>query len=168
MAIAWTFKGVCAVQLPEATPAETIETLKSRLTKTAREAEPVAFVRDAIALIQLHLEGIAQDFSKVRLDLDEESEFSRKVYQESIKIPSGSVITYGELACRVGSPKASRAVGRALGSNPLPIIVPCHRIIGKNGDMTGFSSYGGCATKVRLLSIEHALASDREAVAGRS
>lgn len=171
LAIAWTVKGISAVQLPEANPADTLEVLKSRLSKSAIEAAAPSFVREAIALIKLHLEGKTQEFTRLRLDFSGVGDFAKKVYIESIKIPSGSVITYGELAARVGSPQAARAVGRALGSNPIPIIVPCHRIIGKNGNMTGFSSFGGCDTKMRLLSIEHALASDRvarEVLAGRS
>ena len=78
--------------------------------------------------------------------------FQKKVWQELVKIPYGETISYGELARRIGNPKASRAVGMANGKNPIPIIIPCHRVIGKNGSLTGFG--GGIDVKKKLLELE--------------
>ncbi len=78
--------------------------------------------------------------------------FQLKVWHELAKIPYGEVISYGELASRIGKPHASRAVGAANGSNPIPIVVPCHRVIGGNGKLTGYG--GGLPTKKALLKLE--------------
>src|SRR5688572_21835683 len=80
------------------------------------------------------------------------TEFQNKVWRELTKIPFGQTISYGELARRVGSPKASRAVGLANGKNPISIIVPCHRVIGANGKLTGYG--GGLWRKDALLTFE--------------
>lgn len=80
--------------------------------------------------------------------------FQRKVWEALREIPYGETITYGELARRIGQPAASRAVGAANGRNPLPIVVPCHRVIGQNGRLTGF--YGGLHLKEGLLNLEEA------------
>jgi len=80
------------------------------------------------------------------------TEFQRSVWNELLKIPYGATTTYGELAKRIGNPKAVRAVGLANGQNPIPIIVPCHRVIGANGKLTGFG--GGLQNKALLLRIE--------------
>ena len=78
--------------------------------------------------------------------------FQRSVWRHLQDIPYGETISYGELAKRVGNPKASRAVGAANGKNPLPIVIPCHRVIGSNGTLTGFG--GGLPTKEALLGLE--------------
>lgn len=78
--------------------------------------------------------------------------FQQKVYEALLKIPYGKTASYGEIAAMIGKPKAARAVGQAVNKNPLMIIVPCHRIIGKDGSLTGF--YGGLALKEKLLKIE--------------
>jgi methylated-DNA-[protein]-cysteine S-methyltransferase len=78
--------------------------------------------------------------------------FQQSIWQELRKIPFGKTESYGEIARRVGSPKASRAVGMANSKNPIPIIVPCHRVIGKDGSLTGFG--GGLEVKKQLLKLE--------------
>jgi len=78
--------------------------------------------------------------------------FQLKVWKLLCDIPYGETISYGELARRVGNPKASRAVGLANGSNPIPIIIPCHRVIGSNGKLTGYG--GGLPIKEKLLALE--------------
>jgi methylated-DNA-[protein]-cysteine S-methyltransferase len=80
------------------------------------------------------------------------SPFGRRVLQATAAIPFGRVKTYGEMATQAGNPKASRAAGRALGANPIPIVVPCHRVIGASGRLTGYT--GGLHRKVALLEIE--------------
>jgi len=78
--------------------------------------------------------------------------FQQKVWKLLCDIPYGETISYGELARRVGNPKASRAVGLANGSNPIPIVIPCHRVIGSNGKLTGYG--GGLPIKEKLLALE--------------
>ncbi len=100
---------------------------------------------------------LQQYFAGKRVDFDlplapEGTAFQRAVWQRLQEIPYGETISYGELAKRVGNPKASRAVGAANGSNPIPIVIPCHRVIGSNGKLTGFG--GGLPTKERLLALE--------------
>jgi methylated-DNA-[protein]-cysteine S-methyltransferase len=80
------------------------------------------------------------------------TDFQRRVWNELCKIPYGETVSYGELARRIGNPNASRAVGLANGSNPIPIIIPCHRVIGSNGALTGYG--GGLPVKEKLLSLE--------------
>ncbi len=96
-------------------------------------------------------------FARKRADFDlpldpAGTEFQRAVWRQLREIPYGQTISYGELAKRVGNPKASRAVGAANRSNPIPIVIPCHRVIGANGKLTGFG--GGLPAKERLLALE--------------
>jgi methylated-DNA-[protein]-cysteine S-methyltransferase len=90
----------------------------------------------------------------VRLDESALSAFQRTVYAITRAIPAGSTLTYGDVAARAGTPRDARAVGQALGANPYPIIVPCHRVVAADGRMHGFSGPGGTVTKLRLLEIE--------------
>ncbi len=80
------------------------------------------------------------------------TEFQLQVLQELQRIPYGQTVSYADIACRIGRPKAMRAVGAANGRNPIPIVIPCHRVIGKNGDLTGFG--GGIEAKEALLLLE--------------
>jgi methylated-DNA-[protein]-cysteine S-methyltransferase len=95
------------------------------------------------------------DFSDCPLAWDSVTNFQSQVYRAALEVKSGLTATYGDLARAIGQPPgASRAVGTALGQNPWPLIVPCHRFVGANGKMTGFSGNGGIATKLKLLAIE--------------
>ena len=93
------------------------------------------------------------------------TEFQRSVWRQLQEIPYGETISYGELARRVGNPKASRAVGSANGANPLPIVIPCHRVIAGDGTLGGFG--GGLPTKQTLLALEQKTSIGNRAVAGR-
>jgi methylated-DNA-[protein]-cysteine S-methyltransferase len=98
-----------------------------------------------------YLFGIRKSFS-VKIDLTSIGEFQRQVLNMTAEIPYGQVRTYGELAKELGKPGASRAVGSALGSNPMPIVIPCHRVIGADGGLRGYTD--GIQTKAFLLSLE--------------
>src|SRR6201999_1121329 len=89
--------------------------------------------------------------------------FHQRVYALARRIPSGATLTYGEVATRIGSPGAARAVGQALGRNPFAIVVPCHRVLAAGGRTGGFSANGGVATKRRVRSIEGARHADAKA-----
>ena len=157
--IAWSARGIAGVQLPEASEAKT----RARLTRRyphAREAPPPADVCRAIDAITSLLRGEPRDFSAVALDMEGIPEFDRGVYEAARGIAAGATVSYGELAARVGERGLAREVGQALGRNPFPIIVPCHRILATGGKAGGFSANGGVATKLRLLTIERARTSD--------
>ncbi|RMF93135.1 MAG: methylated-DNA--[protein]-cysteine S-methyltransferase [Planctomycetota bacterium] len=83
-----------------------------------------------------------------------ETPFRRRVWEACRTIPFGQVRTYRELACEIGSPRAARAVGAALGANPLPLVIPCHRVVRGDGTLGGYSAPGGLAVKSWLLAFE--------------
>jgi methylated-DNA-[protein]-cysteine S-methyltransferase len=154
-AIAWTADALAAVQLPEASDDGTRRRLL-RATGEAPEQPPPPFVQQAIARIQGLLEGRKDDLADLPLDLDGVPAFQRRVYAVTRAIPPGEVLTYGEVARRIGEPGAARAVGQALGLNPFAPVVPCHRVLASGGRPGGFSAEGGALTKLKLLEIEQA------------
>ena len=157
--IAWGGKGVVGVQLPEGSEAATRARLRRRFPG-ADEAVPPADVTRAIEGIQALLRGEAADLGGVALDLDGVPASARRVYEVARTIPPGATLTYGEIAARLELPGAARDVGQALGRNPFPLVVPCHRVVAAGGRLGGFSARGGAATKRRLLAIEGAIAPD--------
>lgn len=94
------------------------------------------------------------------LPLGEESlsEFARRVHSELTQVPPGSVISYGELASRAGSPGAAQAVGRVMSSNPFPLVIPCHRVVNADGGIGQYSASHGVITKAWLIDFESKLA----------
>jgi len=148
LTVAWTQSGLCEVRLPG-----------ERRRAPGDPGRPPPPVRRAIRLIQSWAHGSRVDFSRVPLDLGC-STFARKLYEAARRIPPGQTVTYGELARRIGKPKAARAVGTALGRNPVPVIVPCHRIVSSSG-IGGFSATGGVRLKLRLLALEAGLPNGR-------
>src|SRR5207253_5626638 len=100
------------------------------------------------------------DLSELELDMDAVPPFQRRVYEQARRITPGTTLSYGELAAQLGSPGSARAVGQALGRNPFPIVVPCHRVLAAGGKVGGFTANGGITTKLRLLSIEATQAND--------
>ena len=159
-AIVWSDGGVVGFLLPEA--GETA--MRGRVARRfagALEAdapetpEPVAM---AVTGVVAHLEGRLDDLAWVALDQSASPLFNRRVYAITRAIPPGRTLTYGEVAAQLGEPGAAQAVGRALGDNPIPLIVPCHRVLAAGGRLHGFSAPGGIETKRRLLEIEGARA----------
>lgn len=141
-AIAWTPRGVCRVWLPEAEPGDA--------------APPPPEVAAAITAIQALLAGAARDLREIELDWSAVGAFDRAVYEATRAIGPGATRTYGELARTLSRPGAARAIGRSLGANPFPIIIPCHRVLAAGGAPGGFSAPGGVETKLRMLRIEGA------------
>lgn len=158
-AVAWTEHGVSNVLLPGRSTAQTRTTLASRYGPAA-EAKPPPGVARAIAAIVRLLDGESEDLADVELDLTGVPEFNQQVYAVARTIDPGATLCYGDIAVRIGQPGAARAVGRAMGDNPCPIVIPCHRVLAADGSLHGFSGYGGIATKRRMLQIEGALAPD--------
>ena len=149
----WSHEGITGVLLPEAHASQTRGHLLRRFPN-AREAAPPSEVQRAVDAIAALLEGEASDLSFVTLDMGRVPAFHRRVYDVARTIPPGTTLSYGEIAARLGEPHAARAVGQALGRNPFPIVVPCHRVLAARGRTGGFSAPGGTSTKLRLLAIE--------------
>ncbi len=155
--VAWTDAGLTWVQLPEEDRAATRARLLSKMPDAgdmASEKLAPPWVKDAIARVREHLRGKPQDLTRVPLDLSRVAPFTAKVFRAAQAVPAGRTATYGELAGIAGSPGASRAVGRAMATNPFPVIVPCHRVVAAGGGAGGFSAYGGLVTKEKILKLE--------------
>jgi methylated-DNA-[protein]-cysteine S-methyltransferase len=150
--VAWSERGLTRLQLPESDWAATEE----RLTAAANSSPegPAPAIAQVITEIQRYLEGRRVDFSTVAIDLRDISPFHRRVYEAARSVGWGQTASYGELARRVGSAGAARAVGQALSRNPIAIIIPCHRILASGNRVGGFSAFGGISAKQRLLSLE--------------
>lgn len=153
----WSAEGIVGLQLPEST-AENTRTRVRRRWPEAKETPPPHGVQRVIDRVQALLKGKAVELSDIPLDLEAVPAFHRRVYEIARTIPPGRTMTYGEIARRLDAPHESREVGQALGRNPIAIIVPCHRVLGADGKMGGFSATGGVATKRRILEIERASA----------
>ncbi len=153
--IAWSARGIAGVQLPERSEGSTRARLQRRYP-SAREAAAPAHVEQAIDDIAALLRGNARDLSAVALDTTNVTRFQQSVYSVARGIPFGATLSYGEVAARLGDRRLAREVGEALGQNPFPIIVPCHRVMAAGGKPGGFSAVGGVTTKLRLLDIEGA------------
>lgn len=154
-AVVWSARGICAVQLPERGEHTLREGVRRRFPG-AREAQPPDSVKQAIVGMAALLRGEASDLRGVALDLEDLPDFNRRVYAVARAIPPGATLTYGEVAERLGDKLLARAVGQALGENPIPLVIPCHRVLAAGGKAGGFSAPGGSATKLRLLTIEGA------------
>ncbi len=157
--IAWGPLGVRAVSFAEPNDEDTSNRLRRR-APGAEEAPPPPEIARLIEDIKALFEGEPRDLSYAPLDMEGVGEFERAVYALSLQIRPGEAKTYGDLAKALGDVAQSRRVGQALGRNPFPIVVPCHRIVGADGAMTGFSAPGGAELKRKLLKIEGALAPD--------
>jgi methylated-DNA-[protein]-cysteine S-methyltransferase len=149
--IGWTDRGISRLRLPP----QTVES----------GDEPPSFVREAIALVTAYFEGRPVELHRVPLDLSGVTPFRVRVYEALRAVPRGRVVDYGELALGAGAAGAARAVGQAMAHNPLPLFVPCHRVVAASGRIGGFSAPGGTATKRRLLELEAAPLVLREGIA---
>jgi len=148
--IAWSGAGVTAIALPEIDGGD----VAARFDSLANRAEMPDWVRAIARDVTAHLDGDVRTFAATRVDLGACSEFDRAVYAAARAIAPGSTRTYGALAQDVGKPGAARAIGGAMSRNPVPIVVPCHRVLASHGLAGGFSAPGGLDTKRRLLAIE--------------
>lgn len=150
--VATTAIGVCAVRLGAGQPEDFFAWL-------SRHIDPAPPRQDSQTLVPA-LTQLGEYFSGARREFDlpldtRGTPFQEAVWAEVARIPYGTTTTYGEVARRIGRPRAARAVGGANGANPLPIIIPCHRVIGAGGSLTGYGA--GLAIKAALLQLEDAL-----------
>ncbi|MEQ1770110.1 MAG: methylated-DNA--[protein]-cysteine S-methyltransferase [Devosia sp.] len=151
--LAWTERGVARVALPGADRRKT-EMWISR--DPAVPGFPEGVLASLPDRIRRYAEGEKIDFADVPLDLDQLPEFNRACYAELLKIGYGATTTYGDIARTLGDVAQSRAVGQAMGANPIPLIIPCHRVLAADGRTGGFSSPGGVTAKMKMLALEHA------------
>ena len=154
--IVWGERGINAVQLPMGSEEKTRNRIHQRYGDLT-EAPPSAEVRLAIEGMVELMDGKPNDLRDVVLDLDGVPEFNRGVYDIARSIPPGKTMTYGDIAKKLGGVELSRDVGQALGRNPCPIVVPCHRVLAAGGKPGGFSANGGVVTKLKMLAIEGAV-----------
>ena len=154
-ALVWRGGLVIGAALPDSSDDRARLSLARRFPG-AVEAQPPPFAARAVARVQALLSGERTDLGDIPVDLGAGSDFERSVWEAVRRIPCGEVRSYGDIAREIGAPQAAQAVGIALGRNPVPIIVPCHRILAADGKSGGFSAPGGVATKFRILEIEGA------------
>lgn len=148
---------VVRLQLPAGDAAETEKALTRRLASTRAAKLPPEIARLA-AKIEAYAKGEQIDFSAVPVDFGPVEPLRRAIYAALRKLRHGETLTYGELAERAGFPGQAQAVGQAMGKNPVPLVVPCHRVLAAGGKIGGFSAPGGAATKEKMLRLEGAIA----------
>jgi methylated-DNA-[protein]-cysteine S-methyltransferase len=142
--------GLCRISYdsePDRQVEELARTFGSRILRSSRPLDPVKRELDE------YFEGRRHEFD-LPIDLRGRSDFSRLVLEQLARVPYGEVTTYGSLAARSGRPKAARAVGTIMNRNPIPIVLPCHRVVGSTGSLVGYG--GGLERKRLLLDLEHA------------
>jgi len=152
-AIAWSGEGVVAIELPHTDERRTRAGLLRR-TPGAPEAVSPRPAWTAITAVTALLDGEAENLRSIPVDFAGVPAFDRSVWEVARTIDPGETLTYGEITKRIGAPRQAREVGKALGRNRCPIIVPCHRVVAAGGGLGGFSAPGGTATKRLLLEIE--------------
>lgn len=152
--IAWTGEGVARFQLPTSSATAT-ERLLLRRAPDAAPGEPPAEAAAAVELARRYFGGEKIDFSAVAVDLSGQDELFRKIYAATRRLGFGETTTYGALAKALGcGPEVARDVGQAMARNPVPLVIPCHRVLAAGGKVGGFSAPGGAASKIRMLRLE--------------
>ena len=157
--IAWSGVAIAGTRLPETS----VDDMHRRYPDAADLAPP-SFVHEAITRIRHLLSGEADDLTSIALDMEDVPELQRRIYALTRAVPPGSTKTYGDIAKEMGDPLLARAVGQAMGHNPFPIIVPCHRVLASGGKTGGFSAPGGVDTKFKILAIEQARIRDGDSL----
>ncbi len=152
--IAWSNLGVTRFRLPAPSAEETRASLLRRLQQ-AQDAPPPPDIDAAVAGAKRYFAGEKVDFSHVRLDLGSQTEFFTQIYAATRRLGWGQTTTYGALAKELNAgPETARVVGQAMARNPVPLIVPCHRVLAAGRKIGGFSAPGGSSSKMRMLELE--------------
>jgi methylated-DNA-[protein]-cysteine S-methyltransferase len=152
--IAWSNLGITRFQLPTKS-AEAAERILLRRASGAEPGAPMAEVTEAVAAAKRYFDGKETDFSGFTLDLRDHEAFFKRIYAAARQVGWGHTTTYGTLAKELGAgPEAARDVGQAMARNPVPLIIPCHRVLAAGGRVGGFSAPGGSAAKIRMLELE--------------
>ena len=153
-AIAFKNGAATAFFLPEKSAAQLKQRVLQARPGITEEPAPPLGIAGAVEQIQKYFAGESYSFKKIKIDLSETSEFARQIYLQLQKIETGYTTSYKGLATACSRPTASRAIGRIVGANPLPLLIPCHRVVASDGSLGGFSAAGGTETKVRMLRHE--------------
>jgi methylated-DNA-[protein]-cysteine S-methyltransferase len=153
MGIAWSEAGLIRLCLPQRSRDAVERRLLNHPAVAASTSEP-QWVVELIASIKAYAAGEDVDFSGVPVDLAGVDDFRLAIYDAARKLAFGETTTYGELAKRAGHAGLARETGAALGANPVPLVIPCHRILAAGGKIGGFSAPGGSATKEKMLAME--------------
>jgi O-6-methylguanine DNA methyltransferase len=166
VALAWSGRGLCLVTFPHPSAELSLRALERMAAdrgwsvERARGARPDWVVRLEKKLRTEHSDSASEpalrEDESFPVDFAGVPEFHRKVYQEAMKIPRGKTQSYSALAAGAGSPRAARAVGQAMAKNPMPLVIPCHRVLAAGGKLGGFTAPGGLASKSQLLALEGA------------
>jgi methylated-DNA-[protein]-cysteine S-methyltransferase len=153
-AIAWSGKGIAALRLPSSTAADAERAIRRRLPEVT-PGEPPTEIAAAIDSIRRYVTGEPTDFARLPLDVGEQDPLFDRIYAEVRALRWGQSTTYGAVAKAIGAgPEAARDVGQAMASNPIPLIIPCHRVLAAGGRIGGFSAPGGSLAKARMLELE--------------
>ena len=153
-AIAWHTGGIVSFRLPASAP-EATERAVLRQLPNAIADEPSPAIAATIAAARRYFDGEKVDFSGVAVDLGAQQPFFTQVYETVRRLGWGQTTTYGAVARELGAgPEAARDVGQAMASNPIPLIIPCHRVLAAGGKVGGFSAPGGSTSKLKMLAIE--------------
>jgi methylated-DNA-[protein]-cysteine S-methyltransferase len=152
--IGWSDGGIARFHLPEKTEAAAERAMQRRMADAVASDPPPA-VEAAISAARRYFAGEPTDFAEIVLDLDVADDFFRRIYAAARTIGWGRTTTYGTLAKELGAgPEAARDVGQAMAKNPVPLIIPCHRVLAAGGKIGGFSAPGGSVAKQRMLALE--------------
>ena len=153
MGLAWSKKGLMRLCLPQKSR-ESVERRLLRFDGAIPSGDRPQWVDELIDAIRTYAAGGTVAFDSVPVDLSGVDDFRLAIYDAARKLGFGEVTTYGELAKRAGHPGLARETGAALGANPVPLVIPCHRIMAAGGKIGGFSAPGGSATKEKMLGLE--------------
>ncbi len=151
--LAWSRRGLARVLLPD----DNREKTEGRLARLAEPAKVPQTPRHILDRIEAYGAGSAVDFADVVLDFEGVPEFRQRVYRDILAVGWGETTSYGEIALRLGDLQLARAVGQAMGRNPVPLVVPCHRVLAAQRRTGGFSAPGGTDAKLRMLALEGVL-----------
>ncbi len=153
-AIAWNESGIVSLRLPERSVAASERSLLRRLPE-AKPQSPTPEIARIVEAVQRYFSGERVDFTDAVLDLGPQDELFTRIYDAVRRIGWGETTTYGSLARQLGAgPEVARDVGQAMAKNPIPLIIPCHRVLAAGGKIGGFSAPGGSVTKARMLELE--------------
>src|SRR5262252_1278565 len=153
--IAWNSAGITRFQLPTKSAEAAERLLLRRLRGAEPGGAPTPQVVEAVAAAKRYFAGEPTDFSSFRLDLADQDAFFKQIYAAARQVGWGRTTTYGTLAKELGvGPEAARDVGQAMAKNPVPLIIPCHRVLAAGGKLGGFSAPGGSSTKIWMLELE--------------
>jgi methylated-DNA-[protein]-cysteine S-methyltransferase len=152
--LAWDTEGITRFCLPVGTAADATRAVLRRVPD-AIPAAPTPEITQVVDTAQRYFKGEVVDFSRFKVALNSQGEFYERIYQAARRVVWGQTTTYGALAKELeAGPEAAREVGQAMAKNPVPLIIPCHRVLAAGGKVGGFSAPGGAATKIRMLELE--------------